>query len=218
VLHDLAVAVFTPHHSMTNVELPMLTRETIVERLRRPQPPHHPDDAHLVTRSADASVTLAAVLVPLVHRNGDINVLFTQRTPHLNDHANQISFPGGRVEESDRDRIETALREAEEEVGLVRERIEILGRLPDHELASRFRVSPVVGWIEAPFATKVDPFEVTEVFEVPLAHFLDPANHQRRNYRFFGRERHYMAMPYRGRYIWGATAAMLYSLYRQLQT
>jgi 8-oxo-dGTP pyrophosphatase MutT (NUDIX family) len=201
---------------MTDVATPILTREAIAERLRRPPAPLRPDDAHIVAPQADASVTCAAVLVPLVHRDDEINVLLTQRTPHLNDHANQISFPGGRVEDCDRDRIETALREAEEEVGLQRKRVEILGSLPDHELNSKFRVSPVVGWIEAPFETRLDPFEVAEVFEVPLTHFLDPANHQRRNYRFMGRERHYMAMPYRGRYIWGATAAMLYSLYRHL--
>jgi 8-oxo-dGTP pyrophosphatase MutT (NUDIX family) len=194
----------------------MLTREAIAERLGRLPPPRHPDDAHLIRRPPEADVTLAAVLVPLVNRSDGLNVLFTQRTPHLNDHANQICFPGGRVEEQDRDRIETALREAEEEIGIERGRIEVLGRLADHELGSKFRVSPVVGWIEPPFRTAIDPFEVSEIFEVPLAHFLDPANHQRRSFRFFGRERHYMAMPYGGRYIWGATAAMLYTLYRQL--
>lgn len=195
----------------------MLTREIIAARLKRPAPSPQADGAHILKLPADARVKLAAVLVPLVHRGQEINVLLTQRTAHLNDHASQISFPGGSVEDSDRDRVETALREAEEEIGLSRQCVEIIGNLPDYEIRSGFRVSPVVGWIEPPFELRLDPFEVAEAFEVPLAHFLDPANHQRRRYRFFGRDRHYMAMPYRGRYIWGATAGMLYTLYLQLR-
>ena len=166
--------------------------------------------------SEGARITHAAVLVPLIPRAGDVNVLLTQRTAHLNDHPSQISFPGGRVEGGDENRVETALREAEEEIGLARERIEIVGTLPDYEIPSGFRISPVVGWIEPPFELKLDPFEVAEAFEVPLAFFLDPANHLRRTYHFNGRHRDYLAMPYQGRYIWGATAGMLYGLYRQL--
>jgi 8-oxo-dGTP pyrophosphatase MutT (NUDIX family) len=151
-----------------------------------------------------------------VNRGAEIHVLLTQRTAHLNDHPSQISFPGGRVEGGDESRIDTALREAEEEIGLARERIEIVGTLPDYEIPSGFRISPVIGWIEPPFELRLDPFEVSEAFEVPLAFFLDPANHQRRTYHFNGRHRDYLAMPYQGRYIWGATAGMLYSLYLQL--
>ena len=89
--------------------------------------------------------------------------------------------------------------------------------LPLHEMSSGFRISPVVGWIEPPFELKPDPFEVAAAFEVPLTHFLDPANHLRRYHYFNGRHRHYLAMPFEGRYIWGATAGMLYSFYRQMQ-
>ena len=162
-------------------------------------------------------VTDAAVLVPLVDRGGAIKVLFTQRTAHLSDHAGQISFPGGRVEAADASREETALRETEEEIGLPRARIALIGRLPDYEIPSGFRITPVVGWIEPPFDLRPDPFEVAEIFEAPLGYFLDPGNYQRRQYHFRGRHRHYMAIPYEGRYIWGATAGMLYNLCRMLK-
>jgi 8-oxo-dGTP pyrophosphatase MutT (NUDIX family) len=194
----------------------VLTRRQIVECLQRQPPPPREEDLHLSPVPPGARVTLAAVLVPLVSRDGDINVLLTQRSAHLRDHPNQISFPGGRVEGGDENRIDTALREAAEETGLARERVEVLGLLPEHEMSSGFRISPVVGWIEPPFDLTLDPFEVAAAFEVPLAHFLDPANHLRRHFYFNGRHRHYLAMPYDGRYIWGATAGMLYSLYRQL--
>lgn len=162
-------------------------------------------------------VTHAAVLVPLVNRDGAVAVMFTQRTAHLTDHAGQICFPGGRVESADTGREDTAMRETEEEVGLSRACVTLLGRLPDYEIPSGFRITPVVGWIEPPFALQPDAFEVAEVFEAPLDYFLDPANYLRRQYHFRGRHRHYMAIPYEGRYIWGATAGMLFSLCRMLR-
>ena len=193
-----------------------MSRDGIAERLRRPPPPPEPDDLHLIALKEGVRVTDAAVLVPLVDRAGTVKVLFTQRTAHLADHAGQISFPGGRVEADDSGREETALRETEEEVGLPRARIELIGKLPDYEIPSGFCITPVVGWIEPPFDLRPDPFEVAEIFEAPLGYFLDPGNYQRRQYDFRGRHRHYMAIPYEGRYIWGATAGMLYSLYRML--
>ena len=200
----------------TRLDLFPLTRETVIERLARPAPPPEPEDLHVITLQEGVRVTDAAVLVPLVRRADGLSVLLTQRTAHLEDHAGQISFPGGRVESSDGSREETALRETEEEVGLARTRIAVLGRLPNYEIPSGFRITPVVGWIEPPFELKPDPFEVESVFEAPLEYFLVPANYQRREYRFRGRHRHYMAIPYEGRYIWGATAGMLYSLCRVL--
>ena len=194
---------------------PSLSRDWIAEQLARPAPPQ-PDARHIAPLPAGARVTHAAVLVPLIHRDDEVYVLLTQRTAHLNDHPSQISFPGGRVESADRDRTETALREAEEEIGLARSRVDLIGNLPVYEIPSGFRISPVVGWIEPPFELKLDPFEVAEAFEVPLAFFLDPANHVRRAYHFEGRDRDYIAIPYHGRYIWGATAGMLFSLYWQL--
>ena len=159
----------------------------------------------------------AAVLVPLVERNAGTQVLFTQRTSHLHDHAGQISFPGGRVEPEDRHREDTALRETEEEIGLPRAAIRVLGALPDHEMQSGFCITPVVGWIRPPYRIEPDPFEVQDIFEVPLAHFLTPGNYQRRRYVLEGLDRRYLAIPYGGRYIWGATAGMLYSLYQLLR-
>lgn len=159
----------------------------------------------------------AAVLIPLIERGCGTQVLFTQRTSHLHDHAGQISFPGGRVEPEDRDRADTALRETEEEIGLPRSAIEVLGALPDYEMQSGFRIAPVVGWIRPPYRTSPDPFEVQDIFEAPLAHFLVPENYQRRRYTLEGLDRRYLAIPYGGRYIWGATAGMLYTFYQLLR-
>jgi 8-oxo-dGTP pyrophosphatase MutT (NUDIX family) len=194
-----------------------LDRKFIAEKLRQPAPRPEPGDRHLVTLLPEARVTVAAVLIPLVGHAEGIKVLFNQRTAHLDAHAGQICFPGGRAEPGDASREETALRETEEEIGLARGAIEILGSLPDHEMPSGFRITPVVGWIEPPFSLTLDPFEVASAFEVPLAHFLDARNYQRREYDFRGRHRHYLAIPFEGRYIWGATAGMLYSLCRALR-
>lgn len=164
----------------------------------------------------------AAVLVPLVVRDTGLTVLLTQRADHLNDHAGQVSFPGGRREPFDRDATATALREAKEEIGLAGERVEILGALPDFLTGTGFCVSPVVGLVHPPFTVQADTFEVAEIFEVPLAFLMDPANHEVRVFRWDGGERRFFAMPYprgdaHGHYfIWGATAGMLRNLYRFL--
>lgn len=160
----------------------------------------------------------AAVLVPLVNRPDGVTILLTQRTAHLNAHAGQISFPGGRVDPGDRDRVDTALRETTEETGLPRDRVQTLGFLPEYDIMTGFRVTPVVGWIEPPFPLAPDPFEVADVFEVPLAFILDPANHRRHSQVRDGVLRHYFSMPYGERNIWGATAGMLFTLYRYLST
>ncbi|VWD00060.1 DNA mismatch repair protein MutT [Burkholderia aenigmatica] len=164
----------------------------------------------------------AAVLVPLVARESGLTMLLTQRADHLNDHAGQISFPGGCREPFDRDATATALREAKEEIGLAAERVEILGALPDYLTGTGFCVAPVVGIVHPPFTVQADTFEVAEIFEVPLAFLMNPANHQVRVFRWEGGERRFFAMPYPngepgGHYfIWGATAGMLRNLYRFL--
>ncbi len=193
-----------------------LTREDIAAGLARPAPPPEPHDLHIIALKEGTRVTEAAVLVLLVNRGGGVRVLLTQRTSHLDDHAGQISFPGGRVEAGDASREDTALRETEEEIGIARGSVALLGRLPDYEIPSGFRITPVVGWVEPPFTLKPDPFEVAGVFEAPLEHFLDSANYQRREYHLRGRHRHYLAVPFEGRYIWGATAGILYCLCRML--
>src|SRR5215831_20498511 len=196
---------------------PDAQRDWLVQALARPAPAsarNLSDGFRLPGREGEP--TPAAVLVPLVHRDEGLTVLFTQRSLDLPDHPGQISFPGGRIERSDSDPPVAALREAEEEVGLARERVSILGRLAEYETVTGYRVVPVVGWIEPPFELRPDPVEVADVFEVPLDFILDTANHQR-HYRMLGSvRRDYWAIPWLHRYIWGATAAMLLILERTL--
>jgi 8-oxo-dGTP pyrophosphatase MutT (NUDIX family) len=158
----------------------------------------------------------AAVLVPIVERPHGLTVLLTQRSAHLHDHANQVSFPGGRCEETDLSPVFTALRETEEEIGLDPASVEVIGQLPEYRTATGFSVTPVVGLVRPPFELKPDRFEVAAVFETPLAFLLDPANRQRRRMEVGGVVRHYYAMSYEGYFIWGATAGMLVSLQRLL--
>jgi 8-oxo-dGTP pyrophosphatase MutT (NUDIX family) len=164
-------------------------------------------DGHL-WRKAD-EIRPAAVLVPVVRREGELTVLFTRRTAHLNDHAGQISFPGGRAEPGDSSAAETALRETAEEIGLAASRVEILGNLYQYLTVTGYRVTPVVGLVTPPLELQPDRFEVAEVFEVPLEFLLDPSNHQRNSVVHDGQRRRYFAVPYRQYYIWGATAGML---------
>ncbi len=158
------------------------------------------------------ALVAAAVLVPLVERRGGITVLLTQRTEHLDDHPGQISFPGGRVEAGDAGPVETALREAEEEIGLGRRHVEVLGQLERYDTVTGFRITPVVGMVAPGFSLKLDPFEVSEAFEVPLSFILDSRNCERRSVVFEGRPRETIVMLYQGRFIWGATAGMLICL------
>lgn len=168
------------------------------------------------TGREEAALTAAAVLVPIVLRDPGMTVIFTQRTAHLKAHSGQVSFPGGRAEPHDPTPEFTALREAQEEIGLPMERVEILARLPDYRTRTGFRVTPVVGLLQPPFALTPDPREVDEVFEVPLAFLLDPKNHQRRTRLLQGHEVGYYVMEFGSRTIWGATAGMLVNLYRHL--
>jgi 8-oxo-dGTP pyrophosphatase MutT (NUDIX family) len=159
----------------------------------------------------------AAVLILIVNRQEQPAVLFTQRTAHLTDHAGQISFPGGRVEDDDRDPAHTALRETEEETGVEASRIHILGTIPQYTTGTGYLVTPVVGWIDPPVQYRPDPTEVAECFEVPFAHVTDPRNHRVESAMYKGRMRSYISVPYGKRYIWGATAGMLVSLTRVLR-
>ena len=155
----------------------------------------------------------AAVLVPLVERAEGFTVLFTQRTAALKSHAGQISFPGGRLEHGDTDAEAAALRESREEIGLDREKVEVLGRLDPYVTVTGYDVTPIVGAVKPPLNVTPGPAEVAEIFEVPLSFFLDPANHQRHSRLAGGVTRAYYAIPYGDRYIWGATAGMLLNLY-----
>jgi 8-oxo-dGTP pyrophosphatase MutT (NUDIX family) len=164
----------------------------------------------------------ASVLVPLVMREDGLHVLLTMRTAHLRDHAGQISFPGGRVEAHDVDAVATALRETEEEVGLDRRHIEVIGSLPTYSTVTGFVVTPVVALVEPHFTLNIDDFEVAEAFEVPLPFLMTPAHHRRHLWDAAGVQRRFLSMPWQGLgadgqrrsyFIWGATAAMLRNLY-----
>lgn len=163
-------------------------------------------------------LTPAAVLFGIVeHPDQEATVLLTKRTSHLRDHPGQVSFPGGRIEPEDRSPLHAALREAEEEVGLPAQQVALLGYLPEYRTGTGFRVTPVVARITPPLDLKPDPFEVAEVFEVPLSFLLDPANHERHETHYRGAWRQFHAMTYEGYFIWGATAGMIMSLYEALR-
>ncbi len=163
------------------------------------------------------SPTAAAVLLPLVLRAEGLQLLLTQRTDHLAAHAGQIALPGGRAEASDASPADTALRETEEEIGLGRGHIEVIGSLPDYLTGTGYRVTPVVGLVTPPFELRADPGEVAEIFEVPLAFLMDGLNHQRLSVELPGGRRSFYAMPYQERFIWGATAGMLRNLFHFLR-
>ncbi len=198
-----------------------LTADAIRERFRHP-PEWRPEIIDDRLRLDAGSPRAAAVLVPLVLRDGGLTVLLTERTAHLTAHAGQVAFPGGRTEPSDASPVATALRETEEEIGLPRALVEILGALPPYHTGSGFIVTPVVGLVEAAHSLELDANEVAQAFEVPLAFLMDPTHHQRRLHRWDdGAERSFLAMPWQGpdgheHFIWGVTAAMLRNFYRFL--
>jgi 8-oxo-dGTP pyrophosphatase MutT (NUDIX family) len=177
---------------------------------------------HRFTQRAPAH---ASVLVPLVLRD-ELTVLFTERTAHLSDHPGQISFPGGRAEPNDADEIATALREAEEEIGLPPAQAEVLGTMPTYTTGTGFIVTPVVALLPPDLPLQPDPHEVAEIFEVPLAFLMTPAHHRHHAFDTPEVRRDFLSIPWEGvgaagkpprRYfIWGATAAMLRNLYRLL--
>jgi len=185
------------------------------ERLKRAPPAYavYGDDG---TEGRDAASTIAAVLIPLISHPQGLTVLFTQRTPHLRSHSGQVSFPGGRAEPGDANAEFTALREAEEEIGLRPAAVEVLGRLPDYRTRTGYRVTPIVGLLTPPVAFAPDPNEVAEIFEVPLAFLLDERNRQRRTREFQGQQVGYYVFEYGEKMIWGATAGMLVNLHKML--
>ncbi|HEY8905154.1 MAG TPA: CoA pyrophosphatase [Rhodoferax sp.] len=161
----------------------------------------------------------AAVLIPIVMRT-EPTVLLTQRTAHLSTHAGQIAFPGGKLDDIDADAAAAAQREAYEEVGLEPRWIEVLGQLPLYTTGSAFMVTPVVALIQPGFALQPNVHEVSDVFEVPLAFLMNPANHRHHQVHWQGVQRHWLSIPYQDgvheRFIWGATAGMLRNFYRFL--
>jgi 8-oxo-dGTP pyrophosphatase MutT (NUDIX family) len=197
-----------------------LTAEALRRRFAAP-PAWQPEitaDARLA--QARGPLREAAVLIPLVMHGSGPTVLLTRRTSHLHDHAGQISFPGGGIEERDESPVAAALRETAEEVGLRAESVEVLGSLPRYATATGYLVTPVVGLVTPGFVLEIDTFEVEEVFEPPLAFLMDTTHHERRLVDFDGMRRTFYAMRYEAgqRYfIWGATAAMLRNFYHLLR-
>jgi len=201
-------------------------RERVSARLRGTQPGGDPlavllhgvppEHAAALRRQVPERLARAAVLVPIVERPEGLTVLLTLRASHLKHHAGQISFPGGRMEAHDLGPWEAALRETEEEIGLAREFVSLVGYLSDHMVPSGFHITPAVGFVRPGFELRLDSTEVEEVFEVPLEFILDPRHHLPRDREFKGFTIITYEIPYEGRHIWGATAQMLVNLARLL--
>ncbi len=199
-------------------------REHAVPRLHA-QVPVEAVDMALPTLRSDAdldtdvalkpagNIRAAAVLVGLIERGGELHVLLTQRSDALPTHAGQIAFPGGKIDPQDAGPLECALRETFEETGVAPEFVEPTGFLDVYQTGTGFRIVPVVGLLKRGFELVPEPGEVTEIFDIPLAHFMEPANHLRHSRVWQGRARQYYAMPYGERYVWGATAGMLRNLH-----
>jgi 8-oxo-dGTP pyrophosphatase MutT (NUDIX family) len=173
------------------------------------------NDRMLQIIAQERPIRPAAVLIPVVD-HAEPTVLLTQRSAHLNDHAGQISFPGGKIETTDASPLDAALRETWEEVGLTREFIDPIGYLDLYGTSFGFRIVPTVARVKPGFELRISAAEVDDAFEVPLAFLMNPANHQVHSKEFRGMERSYYAMPFGDRYIWGATAGILRVLYQRI--
>ena len=161
----------------------------------------------------------AAILLPIVLRDEGLTVLLTRRAQHLKHHPGQISFPGGKVEAYDRSHVDTALREAQEEIGLLAQSVEVIGQLPPYRTVSAYQITPIVGLIAPDFSVTLDANEVDSVFEVPLSFLMNADHHQLRAYQASSQSvvRHFYSMPYQDFFIWGATAALLRNLFHLLR-
>ncbi|MDJ1159327.1 CoA pyrophosphatase [Chelatococcus sp. SYSU_G07232] len=208
----------------------VLDREGLVDRavarLRREAPhigapdPRARGDHDLQTEPwpapPDDRLTPAAVLVPIVAREPEVSILLTVRSAALRQHSAQIAFPGGKMDAGDASPLATALREAEEEIGLERRFVRPLGYLDTYLSRTGFRIVPIVGLVDPGFHLTLNRHEVDDTFEVPLGFLMDTANHQRHAREWQGTLRHYYAMPYGDRYIWGVTAGIIRNLYERL--
>jgi len=221
ILNPHAVPVAGHDTHLEPVDPAHLTAEAMRQRFNQSAAWDAPIRGDAQHRSSP-DMQAAAVLVGLVQRRDGLHVLLTRRTDHLRDHAGQISFPGGRAEPDDGGAVATALREAEEEVGLARDRVEVLGQLPDYTTVTRYVVTPVVALVHPPFELRIDTFEVAEAFEVPLSFLMTPAHHRRHVFHWDEGQHQFLSMPWRAAlqgneyFIWGATAAMLRNLYHFL--
>jgi 8-oxo-dGTP pyrophosphatase MutT (NUDIX family) len=169
-----------------------------------------PAPEHVVAKARPA-----AVLAPIVARPSQTTVLLTLRASNMRNHSGQIAFPGGKIDEGETP-LAAALREAQEEVGLEPRFIEPLGWLDPYLTGTGYRIMPLVAVIDPAFTPAINPHEVEDVFETPLSFLMDSGNHQRQSREWQGKLRHFYAMPYQERYIWGATAGILRNLFERL--
>ena len=209
--------------------MPISNQQRLAERMRKRivenlKSLNHADDEtdvldgdHVLNGRSrhSGAITPAAVLVPLIERNAGLHVLLTQRAAHLNKHAGQVSFPGGRSDPEDAHAAATALRETEEEVGITPNFVEVVGRLDDYQTGTGFRVTPIVGFVRPEFQLSLQTAEVATTFEVPLQFIFDKRNHAIESRPWQGGERRYYIFRYQQFEIWGATAGMLINLYRR---
>lgn len=199
------------------VPLRVLSPAALRERFAAP--PTWQPEVVLEKKFADREPAHASVLVPIIVRDQP-TVLLTERTAHLSTHSGQIAFPGGRSDDGDADAAATALREAQEEVGLDSGFVQVLGSLPTYITGTSFIITPVVALVQPGFELRPNPYEVAEAFEVPLEFLMNPAHHRRHAFEWEGVRREWFSMPYQDRqkerFIWGATAGMLRNLYRFL--
>lgn len=175
----------------------------------------HVTDPSLVEFFAGKNPRAAAVLVGIV-QHPEPTILLTRRTETLSTHKGQIAFPGGRIDADDPSPLATALREAEEEIGLSPRHVDVLGYLDVYQTTTGYRIVPVVATVRPNVDVAPNPAEVAEIFEVPLAFLMTPSNHVEETREFQGRPRRYIAMPYAERYIWGVTAGILKNLYMRV--
>ena len=194
------------------------TPQALRERFRAP--PVWTPEVAAEKRFSNREPAHASVLIPIVLREQPM-VLLTERTTHLSTHSGQVAFPGGRADPCDASAADTALREAYEEVGLENRFVEVLGTLSIYRTGSAFIITPVVALVQPDCVLKPNPYEVADLFEVPLAFLLDPAHHQRHAVEWEGVRREWFSIPYhdgaKTHFIWGATAGMLRNFYRFMQ-
>ena len=211
---------------MSDAALAQDLRARILRRFEGSQPQHELADWRLLGVDPERTRRLqkhfpenpvpASVLVPLIDRPEGLTVLLTERASQLARHSGQISFPGGRVDPTDLDVTSTALREAQEEIGLDPARVRVFGYLPDHLVISGFRVTPVLSLVTPPIVLEPNPAEVAGIFEVPVSHVFDTNNHKARMRRVGDEEMMLYDIPWQGQNIWGATAGMLLTFVRMV--
>ncbi|MCL1068545.1 CoA pyrophosphatase [Shewanella olleyana] len=176
----------------------------------------HNLEGEITSAPVDTTLRKAAVLVPLMEVDGQLQILLTRRALHLRAHPGQFSFPGGKVDDEDKDMIATALREADEEIGLSSDNVTIVGNFPPHATFTGFEITPIIGLINKPFEITIDPGEVAETFWVPLQYFINVNNRYTFNFTRNGNSFDVHYMPYKGKFIWGVTAAIIDLLCRHI--